>query len=250
MGDVSGTHTAGDTLISGTPQGLSDFIAAGTIVAMEGVPFTDEEVKNTCMCLSVVSTEIAWTAAHGNPATPNDKHQLKQQEVVINQIPQDIDTCVRRTPDADVSAIGVPDTVDIELIALSLQSVNPITVTFGALPSSDFDVVSAESRGVQTPGTMTFTPTAVAPNGTVSGTVSNDSLPVEFDLTFVDTASQLASVEQSALTLDYVNTPGTFNQVLPVPALSPWGMVLFAGILMATVPIIGVSTRRRQRKVS
>ena len=36
----------------------------------------------------------------------------------------------------------------------------------------------------------------------------------------------------------------------PVPALSPWGIVLFAGILMSAVTIIRLSMRRRQRKES
>lgn len=92
---------------------------------------------------------------------------------------QFVDTIVQRPEDADLPAIGSEDTIPIEILALSLHSVSPITVTYGRRNPTDFDVVAdLDPASRQLMGTMTLTRT-----GDKSGTFDS-LLPVNFRLVF------------------------------------------------------------------
>jgi len=76
------------------------------------------------------------------------------------------DTIVQRQRDAILPGPGIPDTVPIELVALSLHSVSPITVTYnGGCCGESWDVRVRESPSRPSTGTMTIT--KQHPNGGV-----------------------------------------------------------------------------------
>ena len=225
---------------SGTPSDARPI----QVIGVEGLPLPDGVVTGTCNCPLVPQVELIWVDQHGNPVEPNDLHKVKQQEVVVAGVPQDIDTCVQRNGNVTFSGIGNPETVQIELIELSLKSIAPITVTYGAQPTSQFDVFITES-GTQTVGQMTLTPQASS-GSDWAGDVDNDSLFVDYQITFEDVAMvQTTPNPLSPMSLEFVDTPGTFNTNVDqtVPALNPWAVVLLVvAIAMASIFML----RRRQ----
>ena len=73
------------------------------------------------------------------------------------------DTIVRRREPAYLGGSPASDTIEIELVALSLRSIAPIVVTFaGAAPNKDFDVVVTLSRSQASRGSMVINRTSCA----------------------------------------------------------------------------------------
>ena len=68
----------------------------------------------------------------------------------------DTDTIVQRLQPADPSGLGGSATVDIEIVALSLQSVQPIFVTYGNDPGKLWDVFVDLSPTTRSQGQMTI----------------------------------------------------------------------------------------------
>lgn len=96
------------------------------------------------------------------------------------------DTVVQRTQGATVIFPGGVATMPIEIVALSLQSVTPITVTYSGGPSEQWTVQVCLSNAVPQPaGTMTITNGQCAGEG---GTFTSD-LPVCPKLTFTRSGS-------------------------------------------------------------
>jgi hypothetical protein len=90
------------------------------------------------------------------------------------------DTVVRRLQDAQLPAVPAQDTVPIEIVALSLVSCNPITITYnGGQSPEPWNVAVCLSDLPQPFGTMTITKT-YANGGTFTST-----LPVQPKFTFV-----------------------------------------------------------------
>jgi len=90
------------------------------------------------------------------------------------------DTVVRRLSDASLPSIGTQDTVPIEIVALNLVSVNPITVTYGGGHSPEpWNVYVCLSDVPQQTGSMTMTKTH-ANGGTFAST-----LPVSPQFIFI-----------------------------------------------------------------
>jgi len=121
-----------------------------------------------------------------------------------------VDTIVKRTGAAvlpsDTSSTAV---VPIEIVALSLVSIDPITVTFTAPPGTSMYSVSAclaSPPTTQTPGTMTIHHTCAG------GGTFESSLPVKARLTFTKVAGALGA---AVVVMD----PAT----LPVPLVVPLG---------------------------
>ena len=110
-----------------------------------------------------------------------------------------IDTVVMRTGEADLSAgVGANDIVDIEVQALHLVSVDPLTVTYGGQPPKQFDLEVGLAPGVQQKGSMSITLTSV------DGGIFSSGLPVIPRLLFTDVAqpgAQPLSVDLSATLL-------------------------------------------------
>ena len=96
------------------------------------------------------------------------------------------DTLVRRLSDATLGDIGgttAPSaTIPIEIVALSLVSVQPIQVTYGGGNPSFFDVFVDLPPSTQSTGAMTISRT-----GAFSGTLMS-TLPVNSRVTFVNRA--------------------------------------------------------------
>lgn len=72
----------------------------------------------------------------------------------------DTDTIVRRMNAAEVPSPGTMDTIPIELVALSLVSVAPITVTYNGKPSEMWDVRATLSPTRMSTGDMTINRTS------------------------------------------------------------------------------------------
>lgn len=69
-----------------------------------------------------------------------------------------IDTIIRRVNDTAALDVGQSDTIDIEIVALSLVSAAPITVTYnGGFTPEDWTIRVCLSSAGQTPGSMTIT---------------------------------------------------------------------------------------------
>ncbi|MCH8146690.1 MAG: hypothetical protein IH987_01675 [Planctomycetes bacterium] len=76
---------------------------------------------------------------------------------------EDTDTIIERLEDANFVEVVSSDTIDIELVALSLKSNQPIEVTFNGGTSSKFyDIVISLSPSVPSLGTMTINRTTCA----------------------------------------------------------------------------------------
>ena len=120
-----------------------------------------------------------------------------------------VDTIVRRNATANLPLIPSTDTVPIEIVALSLVSVNPITVTYsGGLNPETWNLrVTLSQSAAQVPGSMTITHANPA-GGTFSST-----LPVTPRFTFTRISDNAIRV------LDL----GDFGGVIQFQALNvPW----------------------------
>ena len=136
-----------------------------------------------------------------------------------------IDTIIERDAFAPLPFCGSEFTVPIEIVALSLVSVNPITVTYDVGPATQWNVqVTLSSITPQQPGTMTIRKTH-ANGGTFSSTLY---VQPKFIFTEVgnplntrtlDTGGLLPPIElgSSSHWLDPVAAPGFSFGVIPAP---------------------------------
>jgi hypothetical protein len=180
-------------------------------IKFKGVPLSPQRVSDPppkgCGCPAKVDVKITWLDRHGNVAK-NMMHAVKQ---VVDATTK-VDTCVRRTKNATFKAKGVAQKVDIQLVALSLQSVEPLRVSYKSGPDKLFDVFVTES-GTQDIGTMTLTPTSLSARR-AKGNVKLGMLHIRYDVKFVERGGKL-SFSMTGERLQLVNTPGTFEQLVP-----------------------------------
>ncbi|HEV8578916.1 MAG TPA: hypothetical protein VGX68_07505 [Thermoanaerobaculia bacterium] len=153
-----------------------------TTIALTGVPLPVSVVTGAfppnCGCpTGAVTTTITWTDQHGNPVSPNSIHKVSP---VVNQTTT-VDTCVRRTVNADFPGQGASAQVSIRLVRLSLKSVNPLTVQFPTGPKR-FDVFVKESA-TQPAGSMILTAGKIQ-GKKASGKAKLRSLPITYDVEF------------------------------------------------------------------
>lgn len=204
----------------GTQQRLpafpAGFFGAGSgavppaTIQLQGVPldpaFVAAPYPRGCGCPEHVTTTITWLDPHNNP-TRDMRHAVKQ---VVDR-KTEVDTCVHRKTNAKFKGKGVAVKVDIELVALSLKSVTPLTVSYrGAPPTTkQFDVFVKQSSPPQNTGTMTFTPAA----GHRNGDVNLGRLPVKYDVSFVQTGGGGATFSRTGQRLVFEGTRGTFTVV-------------------------------------
>jgi hypothetical protein len=135
-----------------------------------------------------------------------------------------VDTIVQRHSSAVLPGIGDTMTIPIEIVSLSLVSVQPIMVTFNNGSSqSFFDVfVTLDPNCTQTQGTMTLTRTS--PNG---GTFDS-SLPVCVQLTFLNPTQ---TVVLGGVHDTLVSTDSTFT-VVPEPTTATLVALGAAGLAL------------------
>ncbi len=127
---------------------------------------------------------LIYSADSFQPAAPFDElGALAQHGVLDARLGGGLsqtDTIVQRLGTASLPLVGSMDTIPIEIVSLSLQSIQPITVTYGAGGQSFFDVF-VTLDGVQSPGSMTLTRT------NATGGTFDSQLPVQFKIEFQNT---------------------------------------------------------------
>lgn len=183
-----------------------------------------------------------WLDPHGNEVGPNSAHKVQQ---VLEPI-DPFDTIIQRKDSATLANAGDSTEVEIEIIWLSLVSIDPIKVTYGPEPSSFFDVyVGLSDSTPQQQGKTRLT--ATVPGGS-EGTVDLGSktdpvlgLPLIYDVYFFD-------VNDSSTKYKISNVPARlYNSELgaytAVPEPSTW---LHFGIGLAGIWLCG---RRKQKGI-
>ena len=163
---------------------------------------------------------LDWVDPHGNVVGPDSVHAVGQQLVPLNT--HIYDTVVRRNDDAVFNAVADAPTVDIEIVALSLQSVDPIVVHYGSEGVRLWDVfVTLDETAVQPVGSMDLTSDTFVDGVSVSGSIDNLDLPVAFKVTFqeVDNPGNVREVPSTLANptppfglppAQFGNDPGTF----------------------------------------
>jgi hypothetical protein len=184
-------------------------------IKFKGVPLPTARVKGAfppnCGCPDKVDVKITWTDMHGN-VTNDMRHAVKQHVDESTKV----DTCVHRMNSAEFKGKGASRKVEIELVALSLTSVEPLKVTYknpgAANTTKSFDVFVTES-GTQDKGDITLTANSVN-RRLAKGKVKLGNLHITYDVKFVEHGGT-ATYTMTGQKLHLVNTPGTFEQVIP-----------------------------------
>ena len=175
----------------------------------EGDPLPVKRVKGSyppdCGCPNKVDTKITWLDRHGT-AGKETIHSVKQ---VVDETTK-VDTCIRRTKDAKFKGRGAAEKVDIQLVALSLKSIEPLKVSYKDGHTKSFDVWVTES-GPQDTGSMTFTAKSLEKK-LAKGDVKLGSLHITYDVKFVEHGGT-ATYTLKGQKLNLVNTKGTFEQL-------------------------------------
>ena len=196
------------------------------LIELMGNPLSVDDVANVCNCPESVDYTITWLDPHGTPVPSDSRHAVSQQVTRTTSI----DTCIRRTVAANVGETGTALDVAIELVKLSLKSVEPLTVTYGGgppgggppggrpsggppgdpPPTKQFDVFVTES-GTQRPGQMTFTTNTIS-GGQANGNTSMGVLHIDYDVTFVEVGNPGNTFPRPGLTLTLKSgaRPGDF----------------------------------------
>lgn len=182
-----------------------------TTIALVGVPlpaaFVAAPFPQGCGCPQNVTTVITWLDPHGNP-TNDARHAVKQ---VVDQTTT-VDTCIRRTVNASFPGQGASKQVNIVLVALSLKSVKPLTVSFSKGPDRKFDVFVKQS-GRQRPGSMTLTAGGLQ-GGKRTGNARLRNLHITYDVEFREVVPAGTRPIVKRLTgqrLTLTGTKGTFT---------------------------------------
>jgi len=184
-------------------------------IKFKGVPLPTARVEGAfppnCGCPDKVDVNITWTDQHGN-VTKDMRHAVKQHVDESTKV----DTCVHRMNSATFRGKGASQKVEIQLVALSLTSVGPLKVTYknpgAANTTKSFDVFVTES-GTQDKGDMTLTANSVR-RRLAKGNVKLGNLHITYDVKFVEHGGT-ATFTMTGQKLKLVNTPGTFEQVIP-----------------------------------
>lgn len=131
----------------------------------------------------------------------------------------DIDTIVERLDPATLPTVGDSATIDIEIVALSLQSIDPITVTYGGLNPELWDVHVCLSSEPQQTGQMKLRRTHA------DGGNFDSSLPVTPRFIFTRQSDSEQRVLDGGLSgimyvLDALWVPWEYDNVVPLSCRS------------------------------
>lgn len=177
-------------------------------IKFKGLPLSTEIVKSQCGCQ--VNTKIEYIDPHGNVSGEKTIHTVSSRTTETT----DVDTCVRRTTNVKFHGKGVAEKVDIQLVKLSLQSEQPLKVSYRNRTTKSFNVFVTES-GPQDTGTMTVTPKTLGK--LAAGEVKLGRLHITYDVTFKEVAPGTATftLKNQKLQLTNGRRAGTFAQLTP-----------------------------------
>jgi hypothetical protein len=134
-----------------------------------------------------VPLEDVALALTGTSSTPVVTHVLNSASG-----PNSTDTIINITSTITLPNVGDSGVIDIELVALSLQSIDPVLLDLGGGPAL-FDVfVDIDPLAIQVPGSMTIT-RDTENTGTISFL-----LPEDLIITLIDTSLIIPPIEQQA----------------------------------------------------
>jgi uncharacterized repeat protein (TIGR01451 family) len=125
---------------------------------------------------------VRWEDEHGNQVGPDSAHRVNQT-LVYDSTPYD--TVVRRLDAATFNGPNETQSVGIQIVGLSLKTVRPITVTYGAGGSMLWEVlVELDENVAQETRFMTLKSETVT-DTEASGPVENVNLKVGYKVTFL-----------------------------------------------------------------
>lgn len=159
--------------------------------------------------------------------TPDDPYdgRLANQSISLAPVSNanigNTDTIISRLDPVVLPNIGDSGQVQIEIVALSLQSASPLAVTYGAEPAQDFDIF-VQLDGQTSQGIMEFTRTSA------NGGTYDVGFPVPFGVSFVNTNPSGPQVAAVFLGTVELTGQGSFL-VVPEPStltLAGLGLVL------------------------
>ena len=210
-----------------------------TQVPMMGAPLSVEQLA-ICGCPPLPQVAVGFHDSHGNAVAAGSVHAVSGR--LVDEVPGP-DSCVRRLATATFpNGVGMPEEIPIELIQLSLVSINPIQVNCG---TPKFFNVYVTNDGVQDEGTMELTPTVVGPQAQGSVTVS--SLPIDVLFRFEPTTPGSSLFLAGNVNMQNPNPqnpgqPGHFQVLTPVPSASAPGIA----ILVSLALLMGIWALRRR----
>ena len=164
-----------------TLAGPSDPIPAVPDFPVESYPFPDVCGLPNPFPVDQLELDIEWVDPHGNVVGPDSQHAVGTKEkVIVPTPPYNFDTVVRRNNAIDLSNPGESEPVEIEMVWLSLRSVDPIPVSYGGGSDTTFYDVYVCLSDVVPPvkGRVMFEAVTATP-GEVTGT--SDIGPSTFD---------------------------------------------------------------------
>ena len=202
-----------------------------TIIQVQGLPLPTSVVA--ALCPNSAIFETVWVDQHGTPVAPNDIHRVTTSQVFTGFEP--IDTIVCRTLPTLLPPVGGTVPVPIELTQLSLESVAPITVTYGGGAATRFWDVFVTESGVTPGGSITMTTVGALPTA-VFGSMQMNNLPVQYQLTFEETTGTIGPQNLPG-NLNFSNPSNgnwqfSFGTGGPVPLLGGAGLLLLAALLL------------------
>jgi hypothetical protein len=221
------------------------FLGAGcasfgpTQVPMTGAPLSAGQLA-LCNCPPLPQVAVGFHDSHGNAVAAGSIHAVSGR--LVDEVPGP-DSCVRRLATATFpGGVGVPETIPIELIQLSLVSVSPIQVNCGG---PKFFNVYVTNVGVQDQGSMELTPTVVGAQA--QGSVTVPSLPIDVQFRFEPTTPGSSVVLNASVNMQNPNPqnpgpPGDFQVLTAVPSASPPGIAIMVVLAM----LMGVWALRRR----
>lgn len=200
-------------------EGSDAIPTAHAVIELEGVPldpaFVAAPYPEGCGCPEDVEVELVWVDRHGSPVAGDSAHRVRQ----VPNLETEVDTCIRRGQNARFRNQGDAVKVDVELVALSLKSVEPLEVTYKAKgpeegPTKLFDVFVTQGAS-QKKGSMTLTAGSVQARK-AKGDILLENLPITYDVEFREHGGT-ATFSKTDLTtkLRSGTGGGTFNQTRP-----------------------------------
>jgi hypothetical protein len=149
------------------------------MVPLKGLPFPPDNPFFPLPPIPIIGGALFLNLdRHGNEVGPDSRHKVSQ---ILRPDVTPFDTIVRRKAGVDISGVGSEADVPIEIVWLSLMSVNPIDIGFGLV-----DVYVGLTPGSQITGRMRLkSDVAEGTAGTVNlGAIGDpiDTPPHDFSL--------------------------------------------------------------------